>query len=141
VTQTTSPHQPTPDREALPADIRRRVVIAAQAADSKKGLDTVILEVGPVLVITDAFVITSGTNPRQVRTIAEEVERWLTEQEGVKPRRTEGLNEATWVLLDYGEFVVHVFHEDSRRFYDLERLWSDVDRVDWEPATSSAVAS
>jgi ribosome-associated protein len=141
VTQTTSPHQPTPDREALPADIRRRVVIAAQAADAKKGLDTVILEVGPVLVITDAFVITSGTNPRQVRTIAEEVERWLTEQEGVKPRRIEGLNEATWVLLDYGEFVVHVFHEDSRRFYDLERLWSDVGRVDWEPATSSAVAS
>jgi ribosome-associated protein len=116
-------------------------VIAAQAADSKKGLDTVILEVGPVLVITDAFVITSGTNPRQVRTIAEEVERWLTEQEGVKPRRVEGLNEATWVLLDYGEFVVHVFHEDSRRFYDLERLWSDVARVEWEPAASSAVAS
>jgi ribosome-associated protein len=139
VTQTSSPH-PTPDRETLPEDIRRRVVIAAQAADAKKGLDTVILEVGPVLVITDAFVITSGTNPRQVRTIAEEVERWLTEQEGVKPRRTEGLNEATWVLLDYGEFVVHVFHEESRRFYDLERLWSDVARVDWEPA-ASAVAS
>jgi ribosome-associated protein len=141
VTQTSSPHTPTPARETLPEDIRRRVVIAAQAADSKKGLDTVILEVGPVLVITDAFVIASGTNPRQVRTIAEEVERWLTEQEGVKPRRVEGLNEATWVLLDYGEFVVHVFHEDSRRFYDLERLWSDVARVAWEPAASSAVAS
>jgi ribosome-associated protein len=141
VTLTSSPHPPTPERETLPEDIRRRVVIAAQAADSKKGLDTVILEVGPVLVITDAFVVTSGTNPRQVRTIAEEVERWLAEQEGVKPRRTEGLNEATWVLLDYGEFVVHVFHEDSRRFYDLERLWSDVARAHWEPATSSAVAS
>jgi ribosome-associated protein len=137
VTQTSSPHPSPPDRDALPDDISRRVVIAAQAADSKKGLDTVILEVGPVLVITDAFVITSGTNPRQVRTIAEEVERWLTEQEGVKPRRIEGLNEATWVLLDYGEFVVHVFHEDSRRFYDLERLWSDVPKVSWEPATSA----
>ncbi len=137
MTQTSSPHPPTPDREALPADIRRRVVIAAQAADAKKGLDTVILEVGPVLVITDAFVVTSGTNPRQVRTIAEEVERWLTEQEGVKPRRIEGLNEGTWVLLDYGEFVVHVFHEDSRRFYDLERLWSDVAKIGWEPATSA----
>ena len=141
MTQTSSPHPPTPARETLPEDIRRRVVIAAQAADAKKGLDTVILEVGPVLVITDAFVITSGTNPRQVRTIAEEVERWLTEQEGVKPRRIEGLNEATWVLLDYGEFVVHVFHQDSRRYYDLERLWSDVARVHWEPAASSAVAS
>ena len=140
MTQTSSPHQPTPARETLPEDIRRRVVIAAQAADAKKGLDTVILEVGPVLVITDAFVITSGTNPRQVRAIAEEVERLLTEHEGVKPRRIEGLNEATWVLLDYGEFVVHVFHEESRRFYDLERLWSDVARVHWEPA-ASAVAS
>jgi ribosome-associated protein len=124
----------------VPDDIRRRVVIAARAADSKKGSDTLILEVGPVLVITDAFVITSGSNPRQVRTIAEEVERWLTEQEAVKPRRIEGLNEATWVLMDYGEFVVHVFHEDTRRFYDLERLWSDVVRLDWEPA-ASAVAS
>jgi ribosome-associated protein len=138
VTLTSSPHPPIP--ESLPEDIRRRVVIAAQAADAKKGLDTIVLEVGPVLVITDAFVITSGTNPRQVRTIADEVERWLTEREGVKPRRVEGLNEATWVLLDYGEFVVHVFHEESRRFYDLERLWSDVARVEWEPA-ASAVAS
>lgn len=138
MTLTSSPHPPIP--ESLPEDIRRRVVIAAQAADAKKGLDTIVLEVGPVLVITDAFVITSGTNPRQVRTIAEEVERWLGEQEGVKPRRIEGLNEATWVLLDYGEFVVHVFHEESRRFYDLERLWSDVARVEWEPA-ASAVAS
>ena len=134
MTQTSSSHPPTPARETLLEDIRRKVVIAAQAADSKKGLDTVILEVGPVLVITDAFVITSGTNPRQVRAIAEEVERLLTEHEGVKPRRIEGLNEATWVLLDYGEFVVHVFHEEARRFYDLERLWGDVPRVAWREA-------
>lgn len=90
-----------------------------------------MLTVGAVLALTEHFVITHGTNSRQVRTIAEEVERKLTEEGGPKPLRTEGLDDLTWVLLDYGDFVVHVFSEEARRYYELERLWSDVPRVDW----------
>ena len=112
-------------------DIRDLATVAARAAADKKAEDTVILEVGAVLAITDAFVVTSGTNPRQVRTIAEEVERKVAEAAGRKPLRVEGLDDARWVLLDYGDFVVHVFLDDVRRFYDLERLWADAPRVAW----------
>jgi ribosome-associated protein len=110
----------------------RWAVEAARAADDKKGLETVVLAVGAVLALTDHFVITHGTNPRQVRTIAEEVERRLTELGGPKPLRIEGLDDLSWVLLDYGDFVVHVFNEDARRYYELERLWADVPKVEWE---------
>ena len=106
--------------------------VAAQAAASKKADDTVILDVGPVLAITDSFVITSAPNDRLVRAIAEEIERRVKEEDGPAPRRVEGLREGEWVLLDYGDFVVHVFLEQTRRFYDLERLWSDAPRVAWE---------
>ena len=119
-------------------DIRRQTVVAAQAAAAKKGEDTVILEVGQVLAITDAFVITSGTNARQVRTIAEEVEAKVAAECGPKPLRTEGLDDARWVLLDYGDFVVHVFLDEVRRYYDLERLWSDAPRVVWDEEPSAA---
>jgi ribosome-associated protein len=121
--------------------IQRRAAIAARAADAKLGVDTVILEVGPVLSITDAFVITSGANARQVRSIAEEVEHQLRVQEGVKPHRSEGLKESTWILLDYGDFVVHVFLDETRRFYDLERLWSDVAHLPWELAATPGTRS
>jgi ribosome-associated protein len=85
-----------------------------------------------VLAITDAFVITSGTNPRQVATIVEEVEARVAEASGRKPLRVEGLGDARWVLLDYGDFVVHVFLDEVRRYYDLERLWADAPRVPWD---------
>ena len=111
---------------------------AARAAAAKNGSDTVVLLVGPVLTITDAFVVTSGSNTRQVRTIAEEVEAAVKNAGGPAPIRIEGLNDARWVLLDYGDFVVHVFLEEARQYYQLERLWSDVERVDWD--TSEAVA-
>ncbi len=130
-----------PVSTATTATIIRRVVIAARAADDKLGVDTVILEVGPVLSITDAFVITSATNPRQVRSIAEEIELRLAQQEGIKPNRVEGLKEGTWVLVDYGDFVVHVFLDESRRFYDLERLWSDVAVIPWELAVAPGARS
>lgn len=115
-------------------DSGRWAVLAARAADDKQGQDTLVLAVGAVLAITDFFVITHGTNPRQVRTIAEEVEHRVGEAGGPKPLRIEGLDDLTWVLLDYGTFVVHVFHEESRRFYELERLWSDVPQLDWAEA-------
>ena len=118
-------------------EMRELLVAAAKAASEKKGDDTVILEVGAVLAITDAFVITSGANSRQVRTIAEEVEKRVDEAGGSKPLRIEGLDDARWVLIDYGDFVVHVFLDEVRRYYDLERLWSDAPRVEWE-ATGAA---
>ena len=115
--------------------------VAAQAAASKKGDDIVILDVGAVLVITDSFVITSAPNDRLVRTIAEEVERRIKQAGGPAPLRIEGQREAEWVLLDYGDFVVHVFLEETRRFYDLERLWADAPRVAWEEAVPALAAS
>jgi ribosome-associated protein len=106
-------------------------VAAARAAADKQAQDTVVLEVGHVLAITDHFVITSGTNVRQVRTIAEEVERQIKEAGGAGPLRIEGLDDARWVLMDYGDFVVHVFLDEVRRYYDLERLWADAPRLSW----------
>jgi len=120
-------------------DADRWPVLAAGAAASKKAIDPVVLAVGDVLAITDHFVITSGSNTRQVRTIAEEVERQITEDGGPKPLRTEGLDDLRWVLLDYGDFVVHVFLDEARRYYELERLWSDVPRVAWTEAAGSAL--
>lgn len=105
---------------------------AAQAASAKGGEETVIIEVGAVLAITDAFVITSGRNTRQVKTIAEEVEARLKADGGIAPLRVEGLGDSQWVLLDYGDLVIHVFLDETRAFYDLERLWSDAPRVAWE---------
>ena len=107
-----------------------RVMVAAGAASSKTDDPTVVLDVGDLLGITDHFVITSGTNVRQVRTIAEEVERRVKEQGGDAPRYVEGLDDARWVLLDYGQFVVHVFLEEARHYYNLERLWADAPRVE-----------
>ena len=79
--------------------------------------------------ITDWFVITSGTNPRQVRAIVDEVEDQITRAGGPKPVRIEGKDSLEWVLVDYGAFVVHVFDGEAREYYDLERLWKDVPRL------------
>lgn len=91
-----------------------------------------VLEVGDVLSIVEYFVITGAPNTRLVRTIAEDVEEQVKLAGGGGPIRVEGLQDSTWVLLDYGDVVVHVFLEETREFYDLERLWSDVGRLDWE---------
>ncbi len=120
--------------------VRNQARAAARAAAAKNGGDTIILEVGRVLAITEAFVITSGTNARQVRTIAEEVEAKVKEDGGPSPLRIEGLDDARWVLLDYGDFVVHVFLDEVRRFYDLERLWSDSPRWAWDEGDQPAAS-
>ena len=101
------------------------VMGAAAAAADKKAERIVVLDVSERLVITDHFLICSGNNERQVRTIAEEIERSLLERYGVKPYRREGEREARWVLLDYVDFVVHVFRAEERDYYSLERLWAD----------------
>ncbi len=113
------------------ADSRRMAVAAARAAGSKQAADIVILDVHDLIVITDFFVIATGTSDRQVKTIVEEVEKALRET-GMKPLRREGETEAQWVLLDYVDVVVHVFSKEQREYYDLERLWRDAPRVEWE---------
>jgi ribosome-associated protein len=110
------------------------VRLAAQTADAKKGTDTVIIEVGSVLAITEYFVITSASNSRLVGTLAESIEEAVKLAGGTGPIRVEGLRERQWVLLDFGAWVVHVFNSETRAFYDLDRLWKDMPRLSWEPA-------
>jgi ribosome-associated protein len=107
-------------------------LVAARAADAKLGEDTVVLAMGELLGVVDAFVVTSGRNDRQVRAIVEEVERQVKDHDGTKPLAVEGLGDATWVLMDYGDFVVHVFAEQTRAYYDLEHLWSGAPRISWQ---------
>lgn len=98
--------------------------IAAAAADSKGGEDLVALDVSGPLPLTDAFLLVTGRNERNVLAIAGEVEDKLIES-GAKPLRREGRQDGHWVLLDFGDLVVHVFHEEDRMYYSLERLWRD----------------
>jgi len=116
------------------------VTVAAGAASAKTIEPTVVLEVGDLIAITDYFVISSGSNDRQVRSIAEEVERRVKVSGGSSPRAVEGLDDARWVLMDFGDFVVHVFNDEARAFYDLERLWSDAPRFAWESKLDLAEA-
>ncbi len=108
------------------------------AADAKKADDIVILDVGDIIGIADMFVIASAPNTRQVRSIIDEIERCLRDEDGATPRATEGLGDATWVLLDYGDVIVHVFLEETREFYGLERLWSDAPHIPWDGATAAS---
>lgn len=98
--------------------------IAAAAADEKSGEDLVALDVSGPLPLTDVFLLVTGRNERNVQSIASEVEDKLNEA-GVKTLRREGKAEGRWVLLDFGDLVVHVFHEEDRMYYGLERLWKD----------------
>ena len=109
-------------------------LVAARAADDKLGEDTVVLAMGELLGVVDAFVVTSGRNDRQVRALVEEVERRVKDHDGTAPFAVEGLADATWVLMDYGDFVVHVFAEQTRGYYDLEHLWSSAPRIPWQAA-------
>lgn len=119
---------------------RDTAAAAARAASSKQAQDIVVLDVSKLIVITDYFVICTATSSRQIRSVVEEIERVLREQLGVRPARREGEGDAGWWLLDYIDVVVHVFGPDERAFYDLERLWRDAPRLDWEEpdAVSSA---
>lgn len=110
-------------------DVPDAALVAARAADAKLGQHTVVLAMGDLLGVTDAFVITSGANGRQVRSIVEEVEDQVKQAAGRAPRATEGLRDLTWVLMDYGDFLVHVFQDEARAYYDLERLWGNAPRL------------
>ena len=105
--------------------------------DDKKGIDLVLLDVSELLWITDVFVIASGTSRPHVQSLAEEVELNLKAFDR-RPLRIEGKREGNWVLLDYGEVVVHIFQPETRDFYGLERLWGDAPRLTWETLASEA---
>lgn len=111
-------------------DIIRWVRLAVEVAEDKLGRRTEAFFVGDVLAITDWFIITSGGNNRQVRAIVDGIEEAITKAGGPKPLRIEGRDTMSWVLIDYGFFVVHVFTDEARDYYDLERLWSDVPRLE-----------
>ncbi len=119
---------PADVQAAVPTLVRAAAIGAAQLSAER----IVVLDVGDVLAITDWFIIASAPNARRVRRIAELIEEHVKVAGGSGPVLTEGLNEAQWVLLDFGEFVAHVFNEPSRAFYDLERLWSDVPRYEFD---------
>lgn len=100
------------------------VNIAVQAAEDKKAQDLIVLDIAEISIIADYFVICSGRTDTQVQAIVENVQEAL-EKEGVTALRREGFREGSWVLLDYGDIIVHIFQEAERQFYKLERLWGD----------------
>ena len=106
--------------------------VAARAADAKLGENTLILDVRDLLSVVDAFVITEGRNQRQVDTLVDEIEAATKATYGRGPITIEGRNDGTWVLMDYGDVLVHVFLDETRAFYDLEHLWSSAPRIAWE---------
>jgi ribosome-associated protein len=118
-----------------------RAAVAAGAAAEKKGEDVVVLDVGEIIAITDAFVLVSATNTRQVRTVVEEVERALKDYDDSRTRSVEGLDDASWVLLDFGDVIVHVFLAETRTYYDLDRLWADAAVVDWRAIPAARAAA
>ena len=120
-------------------ETRELAVAAARAAASKKAERVVILDMRELLVITDYFVIAGASNERQVKTIAEEIQS-AARALGVKPVRREGERDARWILLDFVDFVVHVFLDEEREYYDLERLWADAPREAWEPEEAATGA-
>ena len=111
---------------------------AAAAIDDKKGLDVVLLDVSELLVVTDVFIIASGTSNRHVKTLADDAEAKLKADLGRQPLRREGREYSKWVLLDYGDMVVHVFDQETRNYYQLERLWADAPVIEFEPTPSEA---
>jgi len=139
--------EPTLDEETSPGEVvgslgvtgrgdasaLELAVLAARAASSKTLEETIVLDVGDLLGITDFFVMSAGRNDRQVRSIVDVVGRAIKDAGGTSVRRVEGLSEAQWVLVDYGSFVLHVFDIEARDRFALERLWADANRVRWEP--------
>lgn len=126
------------DTDAL-TDADTLAIAAARAADQKQARDILILEVGSLITIVDHFVLASGATDRQVRAIADGVEEALRAL-GAKPLRREGERDARWILLDYGDIVVHLFHDEERAYYELERLWKDAPVIDWADDSATRAA-
>ncbi|HEY3041867.1 MAG TPA: ribosome silencing factor [Pyrinomonadaceae bacterium] len=131
--------RPTP-AEPVKVELDDRIRMALSAASEKKAINSVVLDLREIASFTDYFIITSGTNERQVQAISDDVVETL-KKAGTPAARVEGYKSAEWILLDYGDFVVHVFDEKARKFYDLERLWRESRRVELPPALASEVNS
>ena len=109
---------------------KETAIVLAKVLDSKKGIDIRVLETGHLTTLADYFVICTATSTTQVRALSDECEKTMKETTGELPHHVEGHRGGTWVLLDFSSVVVHIFMEDARKFYDLERLWSDATPVD-----------
>ncbi len=120
------------------AESRESAILCARIADDYRGLDTVILDLTDITPIVDFFVISTGATRRQMHAIAEEVDRVLNER-GSRRVGLEGYRESNWILQDYGDVVLHVFTEEMRKLYDLERLWADAPRVEWQVDTAAGI--
>ena len=114
---------------AVGEQLDERVLLALHAAGEKKALEPVVLDLRDIASFTDFFLIVSGSNERQVQAISDEVYETLKKL-GHAAARVEGYKTAEWILLDYGDFVVHVFEQKARKFYDLERLWRESKRLE-----------
>ncbi len=112
---------------------------AARAASDLKASDVIVLDVGSLLAIAGFFVIASASNPRQVRAVVDAVEDKVKSEIGRSPVRTEGVREQQWTLIDYGDVVVHVFLDSVREFYEIERLYMDAPRLEWESGDTEFV--
>jgi ribosome-associated protein len=126
--QSSARTQPQPAAAPGADELDERVLAVLHAAGEKKAVDPVVLDLREIASFTDYFVIFSGANERQVQAISDEVYEQL-KKAGSPAARVEGYKTAEWILLDYGDFVVHVFEQKARRFYDLERLWRESKRV------------
>lgn len=123
-----APTATSPKAPAVPVDIPARVRAAVEAAEGRKAVGLRVLHLGAVTSFTEYFLVATGTSERQVQAIAEAIEESLRAQ-GVRVLSAEGYQRGHWVLLDYGDFLVHVFTEDRRAFYGLEKLWGDAPDV------------
>jgi len=110
-------------------DVDPEVQLAIRSAAEKKATEIAVLDLRQIASFAEFFVIASGANQRQVQAIADEIAEQLKKQLSTRPVRIEGYNSAEWVLMDYGDFIVHIFNKEAREFYDLERLWRDAGRV------------
>lgn len=137
---TVSHHEPKRKTAEQSHVLDERIVLTLQAAADKKALDPVVLDLREIVSFTDFFVLTSGTNERQVQAIADEVLERL-KKIGHPAARVEGRKTAEWILLDYGDFIVHVFADKARKFYDLERLWRESKRLELPPALVNQTSS
>ena len=112
------------------SEIDEEIKLALTCASDKKAFGLVALDLREIASFTEFFIIASGANQRQVQAICDEIQEQLKKQQNSKPVRIEGYGAAEWVLLDYGDFIVHVFEKNARDFYDLERLWRDAKKVE-----------
>ena len=126
----------TTNTDAAAADLNslELAVFIARVIDEKQGENTIVIPVGPVVGITEYFIVTSASNVRLVRAITDAVLNNVREAVGKGPLRSEGTREQQWVLIDYGDVVVHIFIDEMRRFYEIERLYKDIVPTPWAGA-------